>query len=99
MARKLLPPPMPARSFVDSKAMRRPSPLRDGLTLTPSSLVFVTRRSPPVCDRDVHSPARQSASARQRKTAKGLRRSTEVLLRYRRKLKLCDREVRLAAYH
>jgi hypothetical protein len=43
--------------------------------------VVVTRRTPPLCERAFHKPMRQSTSARQTKAAKGLSRSTEVLLR------------------
>jgi hypothetical protein len=56
--------------------MRRPSPLKEGLRLTPSSVVVVMRRSETDCERTPRSPMTHSARAMQMKASNDLMRST-----------------------
>ena len=75
-ARKPPLPPACARSSVDSKAMRRPSPLKEGLRLTPSSVVFVMRCKETDCERAPRRPMMHNARAMQRKAMTDRTRST-----------------------
>src|SRR5205085_7144347 len=69
MTRSVAPAPVAARSALDSKAMRLPSPLKVGLRFMVSSGVLVKRRGASLCERATLT-SRQTATAKVTATAK-----------------------------
>jgi hypothetical protein len=76
---KPTPVPAAARSALDSKTTREPSPLKVGLRLSVSAGVFVRRRTDSFCER-TPAASRQSAAAQTRATENRLAREAKVTL-------------------